>query len=327
MKHVFRIFSIIILTLAASCSDKETFVIKGDITGGKDLTLRLVMRTPQGVKTEMIATRGAHFEYGTAAPADGAETIIEIYSNDYTLLGLMTAARGTEASITVDPAGIKGFRANGTAFNTDLSSWLGSVKTVDNPTIEAYVKRNPGNPVAGVLMASLYDAYADPAAARALYMTLEPRARPAYYATGFEQLIRDVNSAAGSKLESASVLCSADTIAFLRPTAYRATFVAFTADEPAHRDSVVPALKRLKGTKGLVVEHSLATDTVTWRRQTRTDSCTWTSVWTGPGTAAEGARRFAISRLPYYVVADSTGQILYEGTQLHKAETTFNKCL
>lgn len=112
----------------------------------------------------------------------------------------------------------------------------------------------------------------------------------------------------------------------------------------------------------LIVEHNLANDTFAWKRALKDDvrqrltkkelprldtgkegrvssrrgmeatssakaedktSPQWISVWSGAGVSAPGADRFAITALPYYVVADSMARIKYMGSSPIEADSAF----
>lgn len=330
-----KFFSYLILSLAvvvAACSGESKFTIKGDMKDGKDKSFHLVVHSKTGVQNEILASRAGHFEYTGIVPDDEHPVIVEFFSHDYNFLGALAAyADNEEIKVVLDPASFNGFSADGNDFNKTISEWFKTVKNPSNSDVEKFVRAHPKELVSNVILSNLYDARADVDGAGRLMSLIDPAVRPGYYSNGFFELLENMTGHRGDKLEAISLLTQADTIANLRPTDYKATIVSFTADELDHNDSVVPLLRSLvKETprnRGLIVEHSLLADTMAWKRAVRQDTCTWTSVWSGAGPSSNGADRIGISRLPYYVVADSTGRTVYTGTSTSKAGAEYRKLI
>lgn len=341
---------------------------------------------PDGKRSQAVATRSGNFEFSENLPEESEPLYIEIYTNDMRLVGLASVVQGSELSVNINPQGIKGYKINITnkdkadgdpnSFNSTLNDWLSGVKTIDNTTIADFVNRNASNPAAYAVLTTLYDASKNPEEAKKLLDKLSPGARPSYYNNGFDAMFGQ-NTAKKDLIEAFDLLCAADTMFRYNPSNYNATFIAFTTENPYRTDSIVPALQEMakdaRKSRLLVMEHSLAGDTVTWRRMLRTDErninkriadkerekelekekeknakddkpgrrvvsvstegkqpvektkelpkekVKWTSVWTGPGVSAPFVENFAIPTLPYFVVADSKGNIRYAGPSLQTA--------
>lgn len=373
------------------CSHKKPFSITGKVEGGRELTLKLIVYSPDGTRNESVATRSGNFDFSDNMPEDSKPLYIEIYTADMRLIGLASVVQGSELSVNLDPQGMAKYRVSVTnkekdegdpeGFNSTLNDWLSSVKTIDNATIADFVNRNPDSPAAYAVLTTMYDASKNPAEALRLYNKLSPSARPGYYNNGFESLLGQQEKVK-KQVESAQLLCAADTMFAYNPADYKTTFIAFTTESPYRTDSIVPALQDLakdaRKSKLMVMEHSLAGDTVTWRRMLRSDErninkriadkelekekekekeknakedkpgrrvvnvstdgkqpvekpkelpkekVKWTSVWTGPGVSAPFAENFAIPTLPYFVVADSKGNIRYAGASLQTARDSLH---
>ncbi len=329
LRHI--LIALVTLVVLSACSDSNRVTINVDTPDGRELTLRAVTYTPDGVHTAMLATRSGHCAWQEEVPeTDPPQPVyIELYSNDYRLLGVVSANAGDELRLTPDPEGIKGFKierdGDATPFDSAIGEFVASIKgRPDNTAVERFVRRHPDNPAAYAVLTTLYDASGSPEKAVDLLAALRPEARPAYYDNGFATLAAGI-AARPTRLDSYSVLSLGDTIVNIDPRSHRLTLIAFTGDEQEHTDSVVPLLRRLARRTGrnLIVEHSLLPDTITWHRTARTDTATWTSVWSGSGTGALGVGQHAISTLPHFVVADSTGLILYSGPSANAAARHF----
>lgn len=317
--------------------------------------MRIVAYTPSGVSSSVVATPSGKFEVTVPGAGKDRPVFIEVYSHDFKPLGVAMASGGATVGMKIDPSGFHGYRVEGgdEKFSETLDAWLDSVKTIDNGSISAFVASHRDSPAAYAVLTMLYDAGADRRKGARLLESIDVAARPEYYDNGFATLL-PASAATALTIEPDTLLCNADTMFALDPTRYKATVMVFSATETAHSDSVVPMLDRLGKTASkrglLVVEHNLSSDTLTWRRNLRQDmrdlqrverdkeieegkvarkivenmKPTWVSVWSGPGMNAPGASRYSIPRLPYFVVADSTGAIVYEGTSAFEAESHVN---
>lgn len=345
--------------LLMSCSGKKQFRMAGDTVGGKEITFRVVMYTPRGVETEVLATRSGHFEYAHPVPDADHPVFIEFYTHDYKLLGLAMATGGSKLDITLDADGFGGFRVtdsndeNQKAFGDPLNRLLSESKTTDNAAIAEFVKTHPDSPASYALLTTLYDCGDDKRTARGLMESISAEARPAYYDNGFATLLA-VGAGAPDVVPATAMLCAADTIFDYDPKSYGATLIAFTVDNNERSDSVVPRLQELgkdsKKKEILVLEHSLAGDTTAWRRMLRNDrlalrrrevrrqeelnpgrkadvkepTLDWVSVWTGNNTSAPFANNFDIGGLPYFVVVDRKGRVRYGGPSMAAAADTLS---
>lgn len=352
------IAALLTFTVLQSCSGGKSYKISGDTVGGKEMTVRMAVYSPSGVRQEVLATRSGHFDYEGAVADKEHPVYIEFYTHDYKILGVAEAAAGSELSVTIDPQGASGFRVKDkndkeeNSFARVLTSWLENQKKITNGAISAFVRGNAERPVAYAVLTTLYDASQQPDSARALVDELGENARPAYYDNGFMTFIEPMMSRP-PRLAVSSLLCGADTMFTLDATKHRATFLVFATDGDVRNDSVVPLLQKTaenaKKKNILVVEQNLAIDTTTWRRGLRNDTRTlkrlaveaakesekdkirdkeielkWVSLWSGGGAAAPYVTDYSPTRLPYYIVADSTAAIRYSGVSASAAVDTLS---
>ena len=352
------VFLVGAMCLFTSCFGDKEFKITGNTKDGRDLTFRVVSYSPEGVKTDVLATRSGYFEYTGKAPDNDKPVFVEFYTNDYTLLGVAEVIEGKTTDVKLDRKGIKGFVASTEgdndpkSFNRTLKNWLSTVKKIDNSVIEKFIKENPQSAVSLALLSTLYDSSSDPGKAYALLAKISPEGRPGYYNNGFTELVLPIADAPKEAVEVRG-FSNADSVMTVTPKKYKATFIAFTGDGKLRSDSVVPALRRLsvnaRSAKKLVLEHNLSNDTVTWKRSLRDDATkrvtvnrdeegrettkietvnnpvTWVSIWSGPGPSAPGANSYPITQSPYFVVADSAARVVYSGVSVSAAEKAYNK--
>lgn len=345
----FTVLFLIAAVLLGGCSGKDKFRISGDTADGRELTLRIVIYSPEGVKREVLATQSGHFEYEDVLPDSKLPVFIELYSHDYTLLGLAEAFPSSELSMTLDSRGISHFRVNDDKYDDPdsfvkrLNAWLSEVGTIDNDAVSEFVRNNSDNPAAYAVLTTLFNATAAQSEMRELLASLAPEARPAYYDNGIATIVGRLPELP-NHLEPDTLLCAADTFFYFDPADYKEILIAFDLDNNDRKDSISPLLQKLATDgvkKRLVMEQSLVPDSSSWRRSLRNDirnfksnnekegaerikddKIHWVSVWTGVGPAAPFADRFNITQLPYFVVADSAAVIQYAGPSASRAHET-----
>lgn len=270
----------LIFILSVSCTDRSKFKLTGDTTDGREITFRVFIYAPEGVRSDVVGTRSGHFEYKGSVWDEERPVYIEFYTHDYKLLGLAEVKGGEELKIKLDPEGIAGFRTTdsqekeGNPFGEALNKWLGSTKNIDNEAVEKFVKAHSDESVAFAVLTTLYNGKEDAGKADELLEMISADARPGYYDNGFGAFL-DGERDRPAYIEKAEMLCAADTFFVLNPKDYKSAIIVFTTDDAVRSDSVVPLLYRLgekaKRKKMLVLEHNLSADTLTWRRMLRSD--------------------------------------------------------
>lgn len=320
MKQLFRFLSLVLLCSLAACDDSDRFSVQGTVDGDKSMNLRYVFYDGDAFMQGITAVRDGRFRFEGTAPQP---VLIELYDNDYRLLGRLYAAKGDEIECRIDPASPYRMQASGRKDLERWTSWLrdnsdalaaGSSAVADS-LVTSYVTANPSDIVSTLLLTTLYDASTATGLHRAdsLLALIAPEARPMNltqsliaqiedYISGPDVLVRDFRARILGK--GPDTLRIADSPLWL---------FTLSTEHTRRADSVVPLLrdvdKRFAG-RLRVVDISLDADTTSWRRITRPDSAGWTQAWLPGATAARGIDSLAVPSLPFFIVADSTGRQL-----------------
>lgn len=97
------------------------------------------------------------------------------------------------------------------------------------------------------------------------------------------------------------------------------------------RDTIISTLRkafdRYPRRRFKLVDVSFTPDTLSWKNVARMDSVGWPQVWAVGGVANSVFDELNIPRLPYFIVADSTGKQLYRGASVSRAVSAVNKRL
>ena len=193
-----------------------------------------------------------------------------------------------------------------------------------NSLIARYVGRNKDDVVSSALMLTAYDASNSQLVADSLINVIAPEARPESMVDGYRLLLSMVNSGAVSAVvKPFSLLSAGDSMERYYPIRHSCTLLAFTGDDNGGRDTVIRPLRglreKLPRDRMHIVEVSSVGDSARWRGIAKRDSATWTQVWVPAANAYAPFDGLQIPYVPFYVVSDSTGRVLYRGASVAAA--------
>lgn len=301
----------------SSCGDQESFRISGTIEGNPTMNLRVSWYADGAMHNLITAARDGEFEFRGRAVSPA---VIEISDYENRLIGRTYAANGQEVTLRLTQANPRQISAQG---NETAAAWADflSQHAQDEALEEAiseYVHANPDNVVSTLLLVCNYDAASDPIGADSLMQLISPAARPAALTEGFNFLLqRMVQAGATGPVVPFVYFSRRDSLCMFRPSDRPYSLIAFTNNRSGRTDSIIPALKeasRRYGRRLTILELSLDSDTVEWKRNTRRDTATWEQAWGAGGFAARGVAPLAIPSIPYFIVCDSTGRQLVRTT-------------
>lgn len=319
------------LLLLAACGEDDRFAVQGTMEGGRTTNLRIAFYNGDAFVQGITAVRDGRFSFEATAPQP---VMVELYDNDYRLLGRLYAAKGDEITCNIDPANPYRLTATG---RKDLERWTrwqrdhadALLKGSADSLVEQYIAANPGDVVSTLLLTTLYDASTPEGLHRAdsLLSLIAPEARPFNITQSLVSLIAAGIHGPEARLHDFKARILGHGPDTLRIDSSPLWLISLATEHTQRRDSVVPAMRRMHDSFGgrgrlRVVEISLDNDTTAWRRITRPDSAAWTQAWLPGGTAARGLDSLAVPSLPYFIVADSTGRQLLR-TPSPSAATAF----
>lgn len=327
---LYTVLTAVAATLLTACGGAPDFKVTGTVDGGRTMNLRIVYAGRDNLNNVLTAARDGKFEFKGEAPED-CGALVEIYDNDYRRLGLFYAENGDELKVTVNPDNPFAGTVKGNETSERLAEWLhanaavlaGRDAKAINAAVAKYVKANPDDIVSGLLMATLFNASADPAQASKLLQSLTAEARPAVIVN--PALLTDGRLAgdiAGKPVTGLHYLSAAtDSITLFNPRKHKRTLLAFSGVQNS-RDTIIEGLRKFwpgRPARVTVLDIRLDVDTFAWRRDLRADSIKWPSGWVAGSVANPDMARLAIPTLPYFIVVDSLGKPQYRGTSLSAA--------
>lgn len=316
----------------ASCGHPDSFRVEGEIEGKPTINLRVVYMSQQGIRTAITASRDGKFSFeGSSA----RPTMVEIYDNEYRLLGRIVAENGQDIELTLDRNNPYKITAKGNDLSKKWAEWLNqhadSLSSADadtrNAMVARYVAANPADGLSALLMLTEYDASGRRAQmADSLFNTIDDDARLNIITGGMAAQLARVSSATShAPVKPFSYILTGNRRGVFKPSDARLSMIAVCA-ETEKNDSIMHMLRSLRPHisrgKIQVLELSTAADTAAWRRALITDSATWTQAWVGGSIGSSALEPLGLPTLPYFIITDSAGHQLWRGASIESARSS-----
>lgn len=318
-----------LILAAVSCGHGDSFRVKGTITDGSSINLRFVYMTGNAVHTALTASTDGKFAFEAATTGPAA---VEVYDNEYRLLGRFVARNGDDIDLRIDRSNRFLNVAKGNDMNRELTEFYNSLAdslvvadaSVRNAIVARYAALHTDSPVARLLVSTEFDASTDDAAllCDSLMRSFAPETQLFDVAEPFALLAAQVASASTREpVQAITYKQRGNRTATFTPGRSPLTVIAMSDAANGH-DSVVAAFRRLaKHSKnGLeLLDLSFDADTAMWVRTIRNDSADWTQGWVAGAISGQSVERLGIPSVPYFIVVDSAGTQLWRGRSAEAA--------
>jgi hypothetical protein len=91
------------------------------------------------------------------------------------------------------------------------------------------------------------------------------------------------------------------------------------------RDSILEQLRHIALHRSAgrfdMVDFSVDSDTLVWKRSIVTDSATWTQGWVAGSISGQALAKLGIPTVPYFIVVDSAGRQVWRGQSISEARS------
>ena len=148
--------------MSAACGHPDSLRLEGKLIDESTINLRVLYDSGRGMQSGITASRNGKFRFEgrTARP-----TLIDIYDNEYRLLGRTYGANGEDIKLTLDRSNPYNMTAKGNPVAERWAAWLhshaDSLRTADSDTrnrmVAGYVGSHRDDIVSALLMMTLYD--------------------------------------------------------------------------------------------------------------------------------------------------------------------------
>lgn len=335
MKNFALILVMAVACVLWGCGDGFTFTAEGSIEEVGTQNMRVVYFANGSVNLLTVPVKEGKFEFKGKTDAP---TMLEFYTANKSLLGRAYVAGGDNIECQLFKNSPYKAQITGNEVSQRWSKWLKENLTTIargdaakiNKEVAKYINANKSDVLSTLLLLTEYDSSHNGDEATKLLAAIAPEARPAHLLESYETLLeRSNNVKARERLSMTSYFSSTDSIKTFVPHDASYSIVAFTNNDVRKNGEPANTLRSLRKEyqpKRLqVMEISFDTDTTVWKRSIKTDSATWRQGWVAGAASAHSIERLGITRVPFFIVADSTGTQLYRGTSLSEATATVKK--
>ena len=290
------------------------------------------------VETNMVAREGK----GTLRGITRFPTLVYITSRHIHKPLVVYAERGNHISLKGNSPDQSGWEVSGNKINDEWSVWrmanAGALRSGRpdsiNAAVASFVREKPDSKVSLLLMLTTFVRQADPKLYRELWKSLDIDLRHS-----------DLVAMAGRPDQTGAYLSQEARIEsmVLRGRGHLDTVI--TAKVPAtilffwlndrskQRAQMFDSIRSLAAefpdsASRAIVDICMNVDSTSWIQPLRTDSLKGvTRSWMPLGTADPAALTIGIGRIPYVVVADRSGEIVYQGDSLVSAMGAFRRLM
>ncbi len=334
MKHKISIPLLLLALLAVAmnaCSSGK-FKISGKLSDIASANLHIAYYTVNGVKDAWVTTHdNGAFEF-TGESAD--PTMAVIYDTQSQVIACLEVQNGDAIEISGTPNKRYQLTVKGTETNERWSGFLNEHakqfeagnKAATNAAIEKYVKANPDDITSTMLLLANYDSGSDPGRAKKLLSGISTNAKPLSIICAFEALTATIGKSQAEGVLPVLLMINAQTGKFgqLRYNASSLTllYIWGNDNEQAHKADIdrLKALRSAASGKQLqIADISLEADSSFWRSTITRDSAQWLQFWVPEGPLGVDIKPLHITSTPLAMLADSTGRVLWRGTDCSTA--------
>lgn len=318
----------IVAIFATGCSQADHFKVGGLMEGAGVQTVTLTYYAEGGIKqTVGQSVNGKFLLQGKSA----VPTLCIVALSDGTPVATLIASNGDKIEVRTSLENPAALKVKGSGQSSKIADWLnenaellarGDAAAI-NASIAEFIDDHRSDMASTALLVTQFRTDGFETMADSLLSLIDISARPAPVVQNFSAVLSSqLNRSAGSAVMPMTLYIRSDSTYFLTPAQHSVTLLAFT--EPVGgRDTVTTVLRELRGRysdrRCGIVEISAAVDSSTWKQATARDSATWKQAW-APGTVASSTiGKLSVPRIPYFIVADSTGTQLYRGGSVSAA--------
>lgn len=334
MKKFGLIFGILASLIMSACGDNSEFRITGTINGIGTQNIYIIYCVDDAVKAQNSTVIDGKF---SIAGHSSHPTIVELYSSDKVMLGMLMAQNGETIECEFDKSNRYKVSLEGNEVSSQWAKFLTANADVlasdnidaRNKLIGDYVKKNPDKTLSTILLLTEFYTPENELVADSLLTLISLDARPLYLVNGYSTMLSHLNSETSlGKVRPINLYSKDDSLVSYNPSTSSYSILCFTTSNMQSRDTIVPELremyKRHDKKRLAIMDVSFASDTILWKRTIKNDSAQWNQCWALGSVQAKSIDRLAIPRVPYFIVVDSTGKQLYRGSSISLARKTID---
>lgn len=326
--------ALFIAMVMVGCSKNKQFAVSGTIDGLGNQIVSLTYYTDGGMKRESAAAVESKF---VLHGVSDEPTLCIVETGSGIELATLVVSNGDKITLEGSVQQPWAVKVKGNSPSAKIAEWVtknaaaigrGDAAAI-NASIADYVKRNASDVSATALLVTQFRTEGYEGLADSLLTVIKPEARTAPILMGFNSVLAtQLTKHEAGEVRPMSLYLRTDTTEFFNPSSHTLSLLAFRSERSTANDSVVTLLRELSkkypARRVEIIDISSARDSASWKRATARDSASWNQVWTPGSVASQNLGRLNVPRLPYFVVADSTGQQVLRTSSVSRARRFIN---
>lgn len=320
-----------------ACSGSKEFRLDAasDDIGTQNVTV--IYSAGDGYRIESVPAIDGQFSLTGSL---SSPTFAEVYTNSGSLLGEFIVEGGDHIKARFSALNPENIKIEGNDDAELLASFLKDnrqlISTDDsdglNRAIEAFVKENPKQFASTVLVTRYFtvEGYEDKAAE--LLSLIPDKYRRANFSEGFEQMLNTSLASDTIAIDDIMAFSPADTAISFSPAGTRLNLLMLTDNDTRPADSIKEMIAALRA--GAQAEEALRItdlgcdrDTLVWHASLRAIPEDYPAgvyrMWLNAGMATSGVAEASPTTIPYFILTDSAGKLLYRGPSASATRAAF----
>lgn len=327
-----------LLAAVASCSGSREFRldVASDDIGTQNVTL--VYYSDGAYKAQTVSAIDGKF---TVIGSLDAPAFIEVFVGNGTLLGELIVEGGDHVEARLSALNPENISVRGNDDAEELEEFLKDnrplIKKNDfdalNRNIGNYIRENPRDFVSAVLLNNYYTVNGYEAEAAELLQLIPSKWREGGFTLGFEQMLSVTLASDTLAVDTVRAFAPADTAALFTPSGAPYTLLMLTDDKSRGADSIRTVVSVLRAgapaSKLRIVDFGCDRDTMLWKTALRNLPEDYPAdverLWLAAGPASADLAGAAPTDVPFFILADSAGHMVYRGCSATGARAAYGR--
>ena len=320
MKHFELIAVALMCVLLWSCHSGD-FTIEGEIKGLGTQNVRITYLADDGVATEVVTAEQGRFAF---TGSSNRLTVVDIADAQGSSIIRAAAINGDRLTINgelehPELIAVEGSEVNElwTQFRTEHSKlYARAAGSERDQAIEQWVGEHRQQATSALLLLFDHSAPLSPTAQQ-LLTAIAPEVRPDHLLAAVEALANYLSRGAASTMRTLTLCGTSGDFETLHADGHPMAIYCWSMAD-ADRVAAFEACKHLAERGVVVADVLLDADTTGWaaKRQAASQLCHY---WSPTGPMDESLKPLRIASVPWFIVADSTGNICYRGSSPQEA--------
>lgn len=325
--------------LAVACSGSREFRLDAasDDIGTQNVTL--IYYTDGSYHVESVPAIDGQF---SVTGSLSAPTYVEVYTGSGSLLGEFIVEGGDHIEARFSALNPENISIKGNDDAEKLAEFLEKNRKLVaendfdglNRAVEEFVREDPKRFVATVLLTRYYTVEGYEDKVLELIQLIPEKYRRGNFTEGFEQMLNASLASDTLAIKEIRAFSVKDTALTFIPSGTRINLLMLTDNDSRGADSLKTMLGALRAGSPAVdslriVDLGCDRDTLLWHSSLRGLPEDYpkdvTRLWLNAGMAAEGIALAAPTTIPYFIMTDSTGKLLYRGPSASATRAAYGR--